>query len=374
MGIALLLLAYVATGLGLRYLGRKDHPRLAVVQPVNTTGLVLKSGNTPIRDANGTITAVKNDGGDLVDVIHTVPGARLDKSSKDPMEWNIVKGEGKEPRGLLYYLFGVQFIGLLNQMRINTVRTFRWGRKPGEKEYSVQPQDTFTAFPHYSGQHDLDMKGVETKEVLKFDLRFNFTLEEKYPVRARLLTADSYASFSSIAMSHVNAYMGEVGPEAFLGATDAGDETKARTGIEKAKGDLKLDLIKSFASDDIVKKVEKETGLFIREANMPNLDFDGPTRELLEKLTRARIEGRADIVKANVEAEKTIIDARAKNKKGMLENEVTKNRIDVLKEAAGDPELAANFRIDREAEALEKLQNLTTLVGGNGSIVSVPAK
>ena len=276
----------------LRWLGSGRRPVLVVVQSLNTTGLLLTAPNTEVFDEKtGNPVRVNDDGGNFVRIIHTVEGKVLIDTDPDPMN-HYLEDETKAGRGenknIFFRWFGLRFISLFRYVRINSVRTNRWGRKDEEETYSMQPKTGHPLYPEYSVQHDMTMNDVETGGVLRIELlRFNFTLEEKYPYRVRKRTADAYAQFTIMVNSWVVSEMSAVAPMKFIGV-----------GLKKAEDDLKRKLLESLMSDEFKEFVVSETGLDVRKASLPDFRLDPNTRELLEGPKRAELAGKAAVITA----------------------------------------------------------------------------
>jgi len=367
MEVYLLLALFVFVGVffGLIYFLRRigkgkwpaksKRPVVTVVQPQNTTCLVIGSPNTETTDENGKVIGVNNDGGRFICILHTVDGKVLDESDPDPMNHKLVdekKADRTERRDLLYRWFSLQFIWLYRYIEISSIRKFRWGRRDEQTEYGMLAKTDHMLFPPFSGQHDIQMLGVETGKVLKFNLRLNFTLEETFPYRVRKRTADSYAQFTIMAMDHVNYMMGLVDPAEFIGG---------KKEEEAAKNNLKKRLTASFLKRSVREWIEGETGLTIRKASFPEFDYDEETRKLLEAAIKAEKEGKAEVIRARL----------AKQARIQI-NLADAHRVEkVIIPAAETPERGANYRADRFAAAHEVNKTLTTLVTGSGGTTPV---
>jgi regulator of protease activity HflC (stomatin/prohibitin superfamily) len=362
----------------------QPQPTIAVIQPPNTTALVVLKPNTVKKDGNGNIVGVNNDSGDVVNVLSTSIGDRLDKDDPNPMNWKLVPG--RERRGFLYHLMGMKIIGILRYIRLNEVRTFRWGREHDGDKYHVMPKTEITAFPFVTGQHDIELEGIETKRVVKFNMHFNIATKETYPVRVRLLKADAYAQLTTMVESHVVDKMGKIDPKEFIGEDPDSLATNER------KEDIKKDLIKSFK--EIRELVEKETGITMGTVSMRSFDFDPETRKALEEKYMAKLDSEKTLIEADAAAKKARIDAagykdseitraegdkqaeilRAEGHKTaqLAQNDASEDRLKrVLEPAAANALTSEVFRSDRESAAIENNETLTTLVLGGASSVLV---
>ena len=367
IGLILALATFVAIAVFLRWLGDRENPTAVVVQAANTTALVLLKPNKLEKDKDGkTIGVSGTKGGDVVNVIHAVSGQVLDKSDPDNMNWHIRpprKSESVDQRGLLQRLIGVKIIWFFRYLRINEVRQHRWGRKGDEDKYHMMSKTQYTRFPYFSGQHDIELKGVETRKIIKFDMRFNLTTQETYPVRVRLRLADPYAVLTNFVSQHVIQKIGAIDPHEFIAGADQTRET--------LKVDLKKELVESFTKpkegeekSEIVVLIEKETGITIREVNLPDFDFDDKTRELLEKQARAEIEGNAAITTA----QKGAVAAKARGegvrdeKRAEYEAEAWRTQNVLLPMAANDRTVQV-----KQADAYENNDTATTVIApGSG--------
>lgn len=352
IGLVVASLFFGIIALLLRGLAGLESPRFATIIPANNTALVTKKENTLSRDKNGNVTGVNNDGGSIVRVLHAVPGKRLNKKDHDAMNWRMEAG--REWRGLFFILIDIQFIWLFRYLRINEVRTFRWGRKSDEDEYHMMAKTSFTRYRHFSGQHDIEQKHVETREIIKFDMRFNLTVEETYPVRVSLRVADAYAQLTMIVNDHVIDFMGDVDPKQFIGAK--GEPVPTEKELVRKKENLKNDLVSSFGG--ILQTIEDETGITVRKIMLPDFDFDEATKKLLEAKTRAILESEAELIRA--EKDKQI---------KIKVNEADAHRIaNVIKPLAADDRLVKVAAI----EAYRDNKTVTHLVLGQNAIPVLP--
>ena len=373
LGLTILVVGFVVSGLFFQRLASpkdtlRDSPTVAAIVPANTTGLVVKKANTVSFDKNGKVSGVNNDGGGVVNLIHAVPGHRVNRRDHDQMNWFMEKGREWRP-GFYFWAFDIQFIGPLRYIRINDVRTFRWGRKDDEDKYHMMAKSQPLRYAFFSGQHDIQQDHVETKAIVKFNLRLNITLEEKYPVRVRLKNPDSYAVLTMIVNDHIINQIGDADPQQFIGDDEITIPDKKER--EKAKESLKKELIASFA--DIRELIETETGIAIKNVALPDFDFDEETRKLLERKTKAILDAEANLIEANNEAEQEIARARGRKEAQLLINAGDANRVEnVLIPASTTPERVSVFNTDRGAAALEKNQTLTTLVMGAGAVPTIP--
>jgi hypothetical protein len=356
-GIILATLVFVGYVLLLLWLASWKNPRFVVIAPENTTAIVIKKPNTLSLAPDGTVAGVNNDGGGVTNVIHGIGGKMLNKSDSDPQNWKMVKG--KEKRGLFFHLFDIQFIWFFRYLRINDVRTFRWGRKDNQDTYRMMAKSDLTRFAFFTGQHDILQEHVETKAVIKFNLRLNITWEETYPVRARLKQADAYAQMTIMVNDHVVNKIGAVDPKEFIAGGTASD---------KAKETLKKDLTRSII-DEARQPIEDVTGITIITVSLPDFDFDAETRVLLEAATKATLTSEAGIITAENEAKQAVARAKGDRDARILRNEGDAHRVEnVIKPLAQDERTVQVAGYD----AYRDNETMTTLVVGSGATPVVP--
>src|SRR3989344_5563506 len=134
IGLVLAIAVFFGLAVFLRALASRENPTFVTFVPAQMHALVTTKSNK--------VTDATKGGGNVVNVIHAIPGKKLDKSAVDHMDWYYK--DGKEPRGILYYLLGIQIIGFFRYLRLNDVRTFRFGRKDEESTYRVMAKSLQT--------------------------------------------------------------------------------------------------------------------------------------------------------------------------------------------------------------------------------------
>lgn len=284
------------------------------------------------------VTDVTKGGGNVVNVVHSIPGKRLDKSPVDPMNWYYK--DGKESRGILYYLLGIQIIWFFRYLRFNDVRTFRYGRKDEEREYTMQAKSQQTRYVFFSGQHDVQMDHVETIGILKVSLRFNIIYEETYPVRVRLRTADPYAVLTMMVTRLAISMMGGTDPKEFIQKKDL-QEALANT-------------IQAIASHD----VEEQLGITIKKVTLADVSFDDETMKVLELEIRTRLQNEAAVAVATKDRDVQI-----------LINTGDADRIERVIKPAAENERTVAVRV---AEAYERNKVVTDFTFAPGTDKMLP--
>jgi len=255
-----LIVVYVVTAVFFRTLA--SFRFLFAIPKANMFALVTTFKNTDTKLTEG------NGAGTVVNVIHGIPGKRINKSNHDPMQW--LFEDGVEKRGLLYSLFGVVWIGPFRYLLKSKVRTFRLGREDKGTEYLDSPKDITSEFLFYSGEQLVTILDAETAGSFDLDFRINTIWEAKYPVRVVLKVADSIAFLSSAVKDKVNLFTGTHQPEEFLGDryNENGTSTDSKTNSEAVKNEL----IKRVT--DTCEQTEKEVGLSITAARLVSIDPD----------------------------------------------------------------------------------------------------
>jgi len=259
LGAYLLLLAvvYFSTALFLRSLASFQF--LFVIPKANMFALVttFKNEDTSLDKGNGA--------GTVVDVVHGIPGKRLNKSHHDPKKWCFESGV--EKRGLFYSFFGVVWIGPFRYLLKSQMRTFRFGRKKDETEYNDTPQDLTSQFLFYSGEQLVTVINADTAGSFDLDFRINTIWAVKYPVKVVLEVADSIAFLSTVVEDEVNLFSGSHQPEEFLGdrysengSTQASSEAVKKELVERVK--------------KLCDQTEDEVGLSITAARLVSVDPD----------------------------------------------------------------------------------------------------
>ncbi len=315
----------------LRTIASRENPTFSINIPAQTHALVTTQSSK--------VTDATKGGGNVVDVVHAIPGKKINKSSPNPMDW--FYEDGKELRSILYYLIGIQIIGFFRYLRLNDVRTFRWGRKDTELGYHMQAKDLQTRYVFYSGQHDIAVTGVETEGILKINLRFNLIYEEVCPLRVRLKTADPYAVLSMMVSKKVINLVG--GQDAKELISDKAKHEELATAIQ-----------------DISDLVEEQLGVRIMKVTLADVDFDEETKRLLELETKTKLENEAEIAKAE------------KNKKvQILANDADADRVErVIKAAAENDRTVAV----RGMEAYENNKVVHTFAPGANTMIPLGGK
>lgn len=348
IGIVLTMLVFLGTAVLLRWIARFENPTFNVLVPAQMHGLV-------VTESSGEADTTKGGGGNVVDIVHSIPGKYINKKPVDMMDWRYEDEDDEhvESRTIFYFLLGLQFIGLFRYLRLNKVRTFRWGRKDDENVYHMQAESKSTRYVFFSGQHDIDLKDIETRSMLKLNMLINVIYEETYPVRVRLRTADPYAVLTMKVTRLAIALIG------------AHEDPKALVQEKSLQDQLAQDIKKEVSGD-----AETELGLSIVNVTLADISFDEKTRTLLERLATAEKEAEANLVTAKNLADQEVAKAEGDKKARILRNDGDADRVErVIKPAAENP---LTVRV-REAEAYENNETVTTFAPGARTMVPLPS-
>lgn len=328
--VAILLTLATAFGLLLLLQWMGGQGILFAIPPANMYGIVVMRGDT---------SQVKQEGGGVVDVVHAVPGKMIVKPSHDQMRWHFRSGE--ETRDLLFRTLGVVWLGPFKTLRENVVRSFRYGREQGEEHYRVMSKDDDNArWVHYSSQQDIDMKDVETKDSLAVNFKMNIIQEDKYPVRARLVVADSNAVMTLIIIKEVLETTGTI-------------ELKK---IISGKADTKETIANS--AFVIAGKIRQRVGKIIKSVDIYDVSMNEKTRALMELEKTTEKQMHAEVQKSEQRVIIAANDAKASKKASDAEKYHNEKVILPLAQA-GENAVRA-----REAEAYERNKTVTHSVRG----------
>ncbi len=300
-------------------------------------------------------------GGGITDVLHNVPGKKIEKTSPDQMQWNFVKG--RERRGLLFLLFGMQWIGPFRTLRTNVIRRFRYSKKRGAagsttsvgnpmEDYEVQHDDLTTRFVPYSGDQAILINDAETKDVFELNFLLNIVEENVYPVRA-IRVSDPNAILAGMIKEQVNAVTGQEKPEYFIKAS--AESTKK---IVDAAMTATVD-----SEEEIGKRIDRVT--------LVETGMDPNDRKLFELEAETTRKNAAAIAEANKNKEIAIIDAAGYEEAQMKRNVADADRVKtvMLPMAESDRTVAV-----RKWEAYENNETITTHVEGGNVVLPVATK
>jgi regulator of protease activity HflC (stomatin/prohibitin superfamily) len=355
MQLIIAILLYFALGIVVRKLA--SNKVIWCFVPSNTTCYVVSKSNGMEKAGEGAKSTPAR-GGDVLKMLHAVPGKKVDMSSSNYTEWHLVPGF--QIRGLMYYLYKVEYIGFWNSFRMNKVRESRKvldteASKNGNAVYHTVAKEYDTEFVYYTREHSVEVLSAETKAGFPIDAVFTIIYEEDYPLKARLEVADSNAILSTITNQQFGILSGAHETDFYL------------YGDSKNKEDLLVDM-----KNRITKLACDALGINIKQVILDSMEVEEATRTLLELQRTTELKGKArvaeagfnaEVIKTNATAEKKriILEAEGLNKASLLANEAEEDRvkkviIPIAQQAGG---AAVVF-----AEAYKENKTVTTSVIG----------
>lgn len=339
IGLILALAITLGLLLFIRFLGR--HNILWSIVPANTFAFVSYTS-----EKSGSMT---KGGGPVVDIIHAVPGKRINKNSSNLQEWFFEDGE--ESRGLLFGMLGVSWIGFFRTLRVNDIKGFRYTRNEDEKQYRVLDKDEISMFVPFSGEQAVEIKDAETKSIFSVDLVFNIIQEKIYPLRAELRVADSNAVLTTMIHERIIMVTSKHEPEDLLSS-----DSKYKRSLTKA-------------AEKAEKEALKEIGTHITEVTLISVAVSEEHRILFELKERNEREGDAAIVRADKEAMETVKRAEGQKKAKILANDADADQVDrVVKPSA------ENDRTVAVVQALAYRDNKHVIAVGVTPMMPLPNK
>ncbi len=277
-------------------------------------------------------------GGNVVNLLHAIPGHFVDKTSANEMDWEIKKGDEPEHHTLAYRRLGVQKMGsIYYTVRSNVDRRLRFTRKSGQDSYQVQPSDDTIKFVPFSGELSVVIEESDTADGLAIDLEFDFIFERVFPIRSVLRLADSPAFLTSMIEQLVNNATSVRPSMDYLGGPESG----------KLKQQLADDAEKVIADPAL-----KEIGLRITKGTLRSVTMRPEYRSILQQQVEAEKAAAAALIKAEND-----------RKIRMMQNDTDADRVErvTIPSSTNPLRVAARF-----AEALEKNEHLTSITYAPG--------
>ncbi|MHB1330388.1 MAG: SPFH domain-containing protein [Minisyncoccota bacterium] len=339
IGIVVTIVVFFGLGFFIQFLGRQNI--LWSIVPANTFAFV-----THTSERNGDMT---EGGGSVVDIIHGVPGMKINKEDINPQEWYFESGE--EDRGLLFYILGVTWIGPFKTLRWNKLKKFRYTHGERGDEYHIMPKDDIVRFVPFSGEQAVEIKDAETKSVFGVDLVFNIIQEKKYPLKSVLRVADSNAVLTTMIHERVIMVTSMHEPEALLS-----EDSKNKSSLIQA-------------ADNADEEALREIGTHMTRVTLISVSVSEEDRKLFELKEKNEREGDAAIVRAKKEAEATIERAEGDKKAKILMNEADSDQVErVVKPSA------ENDRTVAVVQALAYRDNKHVIAVGGTPLINLPTK
>lgn len=288
----------------------------------------------------------KESGGDVIGLAHAIPGKKEKRHGPDLMKLELVNGV--EQRDWLFKTMGIIWLGPYKTIRKNKVRSFRYGREDTEDKYRVMPKSEDKRWIPHSGQQDIEMKDIETKDVLGVNLKINLPVSNKFPIRSRLKVADPNAFLTLMVQEEVVDVVGNM------------ELKKVVSGQDTSKRQIALRVT------TIANRIEEETGLTIGTPNIFDVSMNEKTKTLMELEAKTKREMEAKILAARqgievaeLEATQDVKRAEGRKRARILDNDAEADHIDrnVKPRAADDRTVKVT-----EAEAYRDNQHVTTSV------------
>ncbi len=322
--------------------------------PANTFAIVVTEDN---KDSEGT-----KGSGNIVDLLHAIPGRVLDRRSSNHMNWCLKKGIEPDHQNFLYRKLGVQDMGsVFYTLRTNVDKRLRYARKEpkaGEhtEELHTVTKTSDTRHVFFTGEMTVKIIESDTKDRIGLDFEIDFIFERKFPVRSILRVADAPAFLTSLVENIVNNKTTTKPVTAYYG----GKYT------EKHRKELALEIDENEA---LKKKVLDEIGLDITAVSIRNVTVDAKYKDLLAKKLQAEKDAEAETIKVDAAAKNKITTADAEMQAKMKINTADEDRVRrVIKPLAENDRTVAV----RVAEAYEHNETVTTFAPGAGIMLPLP--
>jgi len=290
---------------------------------------------------------VTQGGGGLVKILHGVPGKYLDKTDVDPMGWRFERG--KENRGIFYHGLGLQWKGVFTALRINQVRSKRYGTIEEGIERGLKQSKLETKFIFFSGEIAVSVIKAETLSFYGLDIQFDLIYEVVYPARWVLRVAEPNAYIDSMVQEAVIAITRQYSPEDFLTGPASADHQKELIATILTLGEEGGE-------------TEKALGIRITQAKIRGIDPEEDQREIFLLAEKTKRENAAAIAVAEKDKEVTVTRAKGQKEAGIFANDVVVDRITrTILPIAGNP---GAIQL-RGFEAYEENRSITVFAPGN---------
>jgi regulator of protease activity HflC (stomatin/prohibitin superfamily) len=320
--------------------------------PANTFALVVTE-----EDESG--SGMKG-GGNIVKILHAVPGHRLIDKDPNPMNHFLEKiEEGKDPShdNFLFQKLGVQDMGsVFFTLRTNMDKRARFTRetdKPTEELHTVTKVNK-TQHVFFTGEMTVTIKEADTADKIYLDFEIDFVFERKFPARSVLRVADAPALLTSFVENIVNNQTVSRPVADFYGGEDA-----------KANRE---ELARLIDNEGLKELVERELGLDITSVSIRSVEIDPAYRALFAKKTEAEKNAEALSITVKNAAENTVTTAEADKQAKILRNDAEADHIARVTVPTASSELSVRVR---EAEAYENNNTVTTFAPGKESFVPI---
>lgn len=334
---------FVGPALIIRALARK--PFYWTFTPANTFTIIVTEEDGSGDGMSG--------GGNIVDVLHAVPGKRLVKISPDSMNWAFIDDEDSD-HGFLFRTLGVQSMGsIFRTTRVNLEQRTRYTREQGipsdkrpearatsKEELHNVTKGKKSRSVFYTGELTIVVKEADTADRLGVNFEIDLIFARRFPVRSVLRIADTPAFLDSLTQRVVNSETSTRNAEDFIGGPDT--KTNRNNLITSIKNDIKVEVL-------------IELGLEITSVSLRDVSMTDDQRKFLELK-----------MQTEKKAEALVIEATGKRDAQIAINTGDADRITrVIIPAARDER---TVRV-REAEAYERNPVVTTYAPGSSTML-----
>lgn len=341
IGIVLAIVIVIGIAVLFRVMAQRNI--LWVIIPANCYSLV-----TTMKNKSGDLT---QGGGGVTNIIHNVPGKKLIKDDHDLMKWYFTNG--KERRGLLFILLGIEWIGPFRTLRTNKIKRFRYGkrksdkvedkRKPNEPfgDYFLMDDDLVTEYVPFSGEQAISVTDAESRDVFELNFLLN-TIEEAVRPLMAIRVADANAILAGMIKEKINAITGPADPLHFIKASTVSTQEIIAAALLATT------------------EAEQEIGKRIAKINLISTDMDEADRELfeLEAMTRLRNEAAVAVAEKDKQVQ-------------IRKNDADADRVERVIKPAAENERTVSVRW---AEAYQGNTVVTTYAPGTDKMIPISSK
>jgi regulator of protease activity HflC (stomatin/prohibitin superfamily) len=281
--------------------------------PANTTAYKVSEKNRAVKPTDPTMSTPASGGG-VIQILHNIPGHQISHASSNCLQWEVVPGKGK--RGLMYRLYGVEYVGVFSDLRENSVREFRKNITTktvevmdGEEKktitiphYSVIVKENVSEFVQYSREHTVVIERMEALEGDAIMVMVTVKYHEPFPLRARLEVADPNAVLSGLITQAMSGLIGEFHSDYYL----YGPPERKRKLMRRVR---KI----------VTKQALRAIGICITDVILEAIDVEESRRILYELNRTKQLEGQAHVTEAEKNALVNTIIAQNES-----ENQITR--------------------------------------------------
>ena len=280
---------FLGPALIIRALARKEKPFYWTFNGANTFSIVVTNDDESGDGMTGS--------GNIVNLLHAIPGKRIDRRSPDNMKWKFVDSNEEDPdHGFLYRTLGVQSMGnIFYTTRVNLDRRVRYAR---EEKVNVKDAEIRTSTKEelhnvtkvnksrsifYTGELTVEIKEADTADKLGLNFEIDLIFARRFPIRSVLRLADSAAFLTSLVETIVNNTTVAKPADEYIGGKDA--QKNRRKLINDIEGD-----------PDFRKKILDEIGLEITAVSLRDVSMLPDQRRLLQLKISAEKAAEAKVI------------------------------------------------------------------------------